>query len=61
MVSTSSWRAAIWRAARLNPVKVAKELRNMRHAPPYASDPTHVEALWRIGRDAIAPALEAVG
>lgn len=33
----------------------------MRHAPPYASDPTHVEALWRIGRDAIAPALEAVG
>lgn len=45
---------------RLNPLEVAKELRNTRHAPPYAGDPENVERMWQVGREVIGPALEGV-
>jgi NAD(P)-dependent dehydrogenase (short-subunit alcohol dehydrogenase family) len=39
---------------RLNPLEVARELRNTRHAPPYAGDPENVGRMWELGREVIA-------
>jgi NAD(P)-dependent dehydrogenase (short-subunit alcohol dehydrogenase family) len=45
---------------RLNPLEVARELRNTRHAPPYAGDPENVERMWRVGREVIEGVLDGM-
>jgi NAD(P)-dependent dehydrogenase (short-subunit alcohol dehydrogenase family) len=43
----------------LTPREVAREVWNTRHTPPYANDPDNIEAMWRLSREVIAPALAA--
>jgi NAD(P)-dependent dehydrogenase (short-subunit alcohol dehydrogenase family) len=45
---------------RLNPLEVARELRNTRHAPPDAGDPENVARMWEVGREVIGRALEGM-